>query len=66
MPSHPDRVRANYHKVILVEMIEPQTDSQLIQLRITKADIASQMSKKELKNAIWNKIMKEIDISYRE
>ncbi len=48
MPSHPDRVRANYTSIILEEHNDFRTYEQIIQIRISRIEIASALSKREI------------------
>lgn len=60
MPSHPERVRRNYHDVKITELFRPQSNDTEFLIHITRADIASVMSKYEVERMIWNKIRNEL------
>lgn len=60
MPSHPERVRRNYHNVKIVKLFRPQNNDTEFLIHITRRDIASVMSKYEVERMIWNKIRNEL------
>lgn len=66
MPPHPDRVRRNYHNIIISEHEDLTGYEQIITVRISRIEIASLMTKNEMKYMINQKISKCIDSQYRE
>lgn len=65
MPSHPDRVRRNYHTIEIIEESPAQYYESNIHIKISKLDIASCMSKREVKVMVFKYIDKGIDNQYR-
>lgn len=66
MPSHPDRVRRNYHDIILNTYEIVRTNEQIININITKHEIASIMSKYEMERHILSLIRKGIQEQYND
>ena len=64
MPSHPERVRRNYHEVLLLTTDAHWSDSWDIMLKISRAEIASTLSARELKRWILRRIEQAIDRDY--
>lgn len=52
MPSHPDRVRRNYHEIKIGEKRSIIDDEDIIYIKVTKKEIASAMSAREIFNSI--------------
>ena len=66
MPSHPDRVRRNYHNIIIEEYHDLTGYEQTIIVKISRIDIASLMTRNEIKHMIGQKLSDSIDSQYRE
>lgn len=60
MPSHPERVRRNYHKITIIENEHLPTNEFQIHISISKREIASWMTKYEVEQAIFRLIKKGI------
>ncbi len=60
MPSHPDRVRRNYHTITLHEGDDPARNEVQILIRIGRDTIATALSRRELERAVWREIQKGI------
>lgn len=56
MPCHSDRVRRNYHKIILGSNNDHANNEQIISIRITKLQIATKMSKTEVVREIFRSV----------
>lgn len=56
MPCHPDRVRRNYHKIVMKEEDEIRTGNRLIMIEVSKLDIATWMTAKEIEHNVWRAI----------
>lgn len=61
MPSHPDRVRRNYHKITVENHKEDRTNDSVINIRISKVQIATLMSKYEVRREIWRMISEGLE-----
>lgn len=48
MPAHPDRVRRNYHRILIGETRNLVKDEDVIQIHITKQEIATAMTAREI------------------
>jgi hypothetical protein len=48
MPSHPDRVRRSYHGIYIKDYKDMARDEDCITIRISKEEIATAMSAKEI------------------
>jgi hypothetical protein len=66
LPSHPDRVRRNYHDVNLIEYDNICENKQEIKISITKTDIASRMGKWEIVRHIEKLISQAVIKQYKE
>ena len=64
MPSHPERVRRNYHKIEIVEFDQIKTDDKVISISISKRDIASAMSAREIEHNVFRIIRQGIYLSF--
>lgn len=65
MPSHPDRVRRNYHDIEIREYHDIPGNIQVVTIRISKADIASTMSQQDLQYLVYKKTKFEIESQYK-
>lgn len=65
MPSHPDRVRRNYHTIKLRTYDLVERDVHLITIEISRIELASVMSLAEVKRVIYNRIMEGITMQYK-
>lgn len=61
MPCHPDRVRRNYHNINIITNQSTQFEETTIHISISKAAIASCMSKQEIRRELFRIINKGID-----
>ncbi len=66
MPSHPDRVRRSYHEINIGEYHMPMENEQMIYIRISRMQIASCMSKREIEHNILRSIRLGIFEQYKE
>jgi hypothetical protein len=66
MPSHQDRVRRAYHDIEIVDYQNLKGYEQLITISITRMDIATQMSQRDLRYLVLKKIDEGIKKGYRE
>ena len=64
MPSHADRVRRNYHNIKICETKDVQNNAHVIQVIITRLDIASKMSVREVEYEVWRLVQKGIIEQY--
>lgn len=65
MPSHQERVRRNYHTIVLREAADPPTGDMLIQIRVTKAEIASCMRTDEIERTVLRAVQRGIRGQWR-
>lgn len=65
MPSHPDRVRRNYHDVGLNIVSDMATAVQRIEIVVRHDEIATAVSARELKDIVVRKIAFGIERDYR-
>lgn len=65
-PSHQERVKRNYHTIEIAENHDARLDEQVVEVRITRQLIASQMSKRSVLDEIHKFILKTIGHQYRE
>lgn len=66
MPSHPERVRRNYHTIKLSVEEEVKTNHQVIQIRISRLEWVTAMSKREIMHNIYRSIRNGIMEKYRD
>jgi hypothetical protein len=65
MPSHPDRVRRNYHEIYAIDTHDIQNDQQRINIVITKLEVASWCNLKELRRFIVGKVYDMVTKQYK-
>lgn len=65
MASHQDRVRRNYHTIEMVEHEAPHGFEQTISIQITRMEIATRMSKRDLEDYVLRKIQNQIRKDYK-
>lgn len=61
MPCHPDRVRRNYHDITIQTRENFETRATEVRISITRQDVATAMSARELKHAVLKRIGDGID-----
>lgn len=66
MPSHPDRVRRNYHDIHIEKYEIPAANEQVIYIKITRRQIASAMTKEEIEYSVLRSIHLGIFEQYRD
>lgn len=60
MPSHPDRVRRNYHDITIQEYPTYYMETQII-INISRLEIATCMSRIEIERKIFKLVRKGLD-----
>jgi hypothetical protein len=64
MPCHPDRVRRNYHKIVMNEIEDVITNDIVVTIRVSKREIASAMSAREVEHNVWRAIQNGIRLRW--
>ena len=65
MPSHPERVRRSYHDIKIIELENIPANKILITIPISRLEIATAMTKKELEYNVIRLIKKGIQEQYK-
>jgi len=60
MPSHPDRVRRNYHSIVMGNKHNISTDEEIIYVKISRHVLASSMHASEIFQEVIRAIKKGI------
>lgn len=66
MPSHPDRVRRNYHDIKIGETKDIVKDEDVIYIKVSKQEIATAMSGTEIFHNIVRAIKNGIFLRWRK
>lgn len=64
MPSHQDRVRRNYHTIQLREWDNPGSYEQRVEISITRMEMASAMTRRDLEQLVLQRIRQGIHEQY--
>ena len=66
MPSHPDRVRRSYHEIRVKENTELTTGDNIIQIKITKLELATAMTGTEIYHNVLRAIKNGIFMRWKD
>lgn len=64
MPSHPDRVRRSYHKIMMNETDDMRTNNKIITIQISKQEMATWMSAREIEHNVIRAIRNGIRLKW--
>jgi hypothetical protein len=56
MPSHPDRVRRNYHDIKIGKVVSYHDFTDTITIKISKLEIATKMHSRDLRDLVIRRI----------
>ncbi len=65
MPSHPERVRRSYHEIKMHEYEDIQTNDKMLTIRVSKAEIATAMTAREIEHNVWRAIRNGIRLRWK-